>query len=420
MLIGAVFRFLIFKPRRKTTRLAFFSHCFKISKVPVFEMASSDHGAQFTHKAGVELAGAAPWSLRGARAARFCCFNHRSFSFSIARLYHLGRIPETDLGVVGSYFSFVSHAPVFAFSFFLIFQNSTIHRLAADLRTEGKPDLAPAPPHNFFRDAMMDGVDQAVAPAASSTIIIDGGRRINTLQQEESSSSSVVSTTPRGGEVSSTRKLVDEDRRPSIVSSSPTTGSDDQQSELDQCGDDMLDTVDSVVNCVNQNHVELQHHYEETAYHVVSSTTTTDADDDRPCQHEQQDHCSSEETMLEAVQCGATEPMGDLMLLAAYSSLGSRYYQPHLQLPPAPPTTVRSSPIIACSSLYQCQDCATTKTLRQLQPDVRETIWWPCDQCQKDCRWNPATSTTAPDDNWGDGSAAAATAAHSEEGCVIQ
>jgi hypothetical protein len=371
--------------------------------------------AQFTHKAGVKLAAAAPWSLRGRPVCAVSTIGASHFLLrDCSTVVEFQRQISVSLH---SYSSFVSYALAFAFSFCLISQDSSARRLAADLRPEDKPDLSPAPPHNFSRDAMMDGIDHAVASAASSIIMIEGGRRINTLQQQESPASSFVSTTPRGGRVSSTRRLVDEDRRPSIVSSSPTTGSDDQQSELDQCGDDMLDTVDSVVSCVNQNHVELQHQYEETAYNMVSSTTTTD--DDRPCQHEQQDHCSSEEAILEAVQCGATEPMGDLMLLAAYSSLGSRYYQPHLQLPPAPPPTVRSSPIIASSSLYQCQDCAVTKTLRQLQPDVRETIWWPCDQCQRDCRWNPATTTTAPGDNCGD-APAAATAAHSEEGCVIQ
>lgn len=288
---------------------------------------------------------------------------------------------------------------------------------------------------------------------------------VSTTTSGDSSASRGV----RGGAVSMNKTTLayqeENQPRPTMVSLSP--------SELDQqCGDDMLDTVDSVVGCVNQNHVELQHQYEEATYCIISTATgaaaaaatTTDdnnnADGQQQTKQKQQQaddqhrsSCSSEEGLLEAVQCGATEPMGDLMLLAAYSSLSGplncQPVQQYLQLPPPPlPTpsstpssspqqtttttssgtssrnnTRRTSPVTS-SSLYQCQDCAATKTLRQLQPDVRETIWWPCEQCQKDCRWNPFTTTmsttiTPALDNWSD-EAVAAAVAHRVAACVIQ
>lgn len=125
-------------------------------------------------------------------------------------------------------------------------------------------------------------------------------------------------------------------------------------SDLDQCGDDVLDTVDSVVGCVNQNHAELQHQYEETL------------------PEQQLDDASQQVAMIcssEAQSCGAVEPLADMMMLPDVKQ----------------PNDVAKSP----RSLYQCQECATTKVLRQLQPGVCETIWWPCEKCQKDCRWNP-------------------------------
>lgn len=131
----------------------------------------------------------------------------------------------------------------------------------------------------------------------------------------------------------------------------------DGSSDLDQCGDEMLDTVDSVVSCVNQNHVELQHEYEETQPPLEDAS-----------QQQVAMVCSSE-----AQSCGAAEPLTDMMMLPDS-------FKPH--------DMVKKS---STRSLYQCQECSATQVLRQLQPDVRETIWWPCDQCEKDCRWNPVT-----------------------------
>jgi hypothetical protein len=226
----------------------------------------------------------------------------------------------------------------------------------------------------------------------------------------------------------------EEERQPRMISSSPGS---DESSELDQCGDDMLDTVDSVVGCVNQNHAELQHQYEEATYRL--HPVVRPADQRQPPPQDQQDRSCIGEEALEAVHCGATEPMGDLMLLSSYSSSlatssePQQYRPPQHQSPSPVPTnnhhnnnSARSVPFPVAfgSSLYQCQDCSSTKTLRQLQPDVRETIWWPCDRCQRDCRWNPAatatttttTTTTGPYNNinWGDGGATTA-----EDGCVI-
>jgi hypothetical protein len=229
----------------------------------------------------------------------------------------------------------------------------------------------------------------------------------------------------------------EEERQPSMISSSPGS---DESSELDQCGDDMLDTVDSVVGCVNQNHAELQHQYEEATYHLHPVRPADQRQQQQ--QQDQQDRSCIGEEALEAVHCGATEPMGDLMLLGSYSSLATssepqQYRQPQQQPLPPPPAPTNNNknnhnnsarsvsfPVASCSSLYQCQDCSSTKTLRQLQPDVRETIWWPCDRCQRDCRWNPAVTTTTTTTktttttglnnniNWGDGATA-------EDGCVI-
>jgi hypothetical protein len=204
-----------------------------------------------------------------------------------------------------------------------------------------------------------------------------------------------------------------EERPPRMISSSP--GSD--ESELDQCGDDMLDTVDSVVGCVNQNHAELQHQYEEATYHL-QPVPPADQQQHQP-QEQLQDRSCIGEDALEAAHCGATEPMGDLMLMGTYSSLATS--EPQQQYRQSQQQPLPSFPAASCSSLYQCQDCSSTKTLRQLQPDVRETIWWPCDRCQRDCRWNPAVTTTTTNGpnnniNWGDGGATTA----DEDGCVIQ
>lgn len=147
-------------------------------------------------------------------------------------------------------------------------------------------------------------------------------------------------------------------------------------SELDQCGDDMLDTVDSVVCCINQNHAALQQEYERTILeHELTKRHQIHLAEGSSCTA----GFSSEQEQI--AECGLPEPTANLLPTAYYST---KQVQQLAKLP-------------AINSLYQCQECSATKTLRQLQPDVRETIWWPCEHCQKDCRWNPAPSEAHDD-----------------------